>query len=65
MIYTSISKRIIDTGGGFQKPELWTTLLYIRLGSKYDSRIIEWLGLEGNLKPIQFQSPAMGQVATH
>ena len=27
--------------------------------------IIEWIGLEGTLKPIHPQCPAMGRVATH
>ena len=31
----------------------------------WSHRIIEWLGLEGILKIIQFQSPPMGRVATH
>ena len=26
---------------------------------------MEWLGLEGTLKTIQFQPPAMGRIATH
>jgi len=29
-----------------------------------DPRITEWLELEDTLKPIQFQPPAMGRVAT-
>ena len=28
-------------------------------------RITEWFGLEGILKPTQFQPPAMGRAATH
>jgi len=27
--------------------------------------ITEWLGLEGTLKPIQFQSPAIGRATTN
>ena len=30
-----------------------------------DHRIIEWLGLEGTLKIIQFQPAAMDRVATY
>jgi len=42
--------------------------MHIVLSSKTDPSnsllIIEWIGLEGTSKPIQFQSPAMGRAAT-
>lgn len=43
----------------------WLNLLLIFKNICLICKIIEWLSLEGNLKIMQFQIPAMGGDASH